>query len=159
MKSLKNYTVLGICAGNGAVLYPFKSHLLGNIEPRGVFRSPQHEQWIKNFDKIPALFDYPKGLNLVTFDKKATIVMGHPDCGHSSVLAYSRGKKLSDPKDNKSLTLFIRAIQVYKPKVFLMENLPALLKTYGESDLMEAFEGYELKFIQGSVSKWGNSQV
>ncbi len=152
---MENYTILGVCAGNGAVLYPFKDQLITNIEPRSAFNTPGQTQWSANFPNQLKLVN----LKQVEWVDTPTAIIGHPDCGHSSVLAYSRGKKLSDPKDNKSLTMFIESIQQFQPKVFLMENLPALLKTYGKEDLKEAFKGYNLKIFQGSVSKWGNSQL
>ena len=31
--------VLGVCGGQGALLFPFKDKLIGNIEPRGVFHT------------------------------------------------------------------------------------------------------------------------
>lgn len=145
-------SVLGICAGNGVVLYPFKDNLIGNIEPRSAFKTPKNEQWESNFPNIPLHIAYMQYV-------KPDIILGHPDCGHSSVLAYSRGKKFSNPRDNKSLTLFIQSINQYNPKIFLMENLPALLKTYGEEELATVFPNYHLKFLKGSVSKWGNSQI
>lgn len=148
------YTVLGVCAGNGAVLWPFKNRLVGNIEPRSAFKTPGDEQWIANFPDAP-LF---RGVTPYT-GFSPDVIIGHPDCGHSSVLAYSRGKKFSDPKENTSLTLYFKAIKHYKPKIFLFENLPALLKTYGEEDLQSNFRNYRLKIIQGSVSKFGNSQI
>lgn len=153
---MENYTVLGVCAGNGAVLYPFRKHLVGNIEYRSAFKTPKDEQWGANFDQR-LLYNNNKAVP----SKPSNIlaIIGHPDCGHSSVLAYSRGKKLSNPRDNKSLTLYITMVELQKPKLFLMENLPALLKTYGKKDLRKAFDEYNLKFLQGSVSKWGNSQL
>jgi site-specific DNA-cytosine methylase len=146
-------TVLGVCAGNGAVLLPFKKWLVANIEPRSVFKHPKDVQWKANFE-VPLFGDKDRmfGAGLV----KPDVIIGHPDCGHSSMLALSRGKKFKDPKENHSLSTYLKAIQFFKPKVFLFENLPALLKTYPDID--EAFCGYNLRFIQGSVTQFGNSQ-
>ena len=46
---MKKLRVLGVCAGQGALLFPFKKNLLGNIEIRGVFHTPGEEQWKLNF--------------------------------------------------------------------------------------------------------------
>ena len=35
---------LGVCGGQGALLFPFKNKLIGNIEPRGVFHTSREEQ-------------------------------------------------------------------------------------------------------------------
>lgn len=145
--------ILGICAGNGVSLFPFKDRLLGNIEPRPNFKTKDNKQWNLNFPKIPLDSDtnvrYPKG--------KVDIIIGHPDCGHSSVLAYSRAKKLSDPQSNESFNFFTESINYYEPKVFLFENLPNLLKN-GFS-LEDLFPNYHLKSFVESVSIWGNSQI
>ena len=52
--------VLGVCAGQGALLFPFRKHLIGNIEVRGVFHTPGEEQWKANFGDIP----FYKGYNI-----------------------------------------------------------------------------------------------
>jgi site-specific DNA-cytosine methylase len=145
--------VLGVCAGNGAILWPFRKYLLGNIEPRSAFKTPKDEQWKANYDQ--PLFRDLNADELVGV--RPTLIIGHPDCGHSSVLAYSRGKKFSDPKVNKSLNMFIEAVTLFRPYMFVMENLPALLKTY--PDIKDKFPGYHFITYNGSVSKWGNSQI
>lgn len=149
-----NFKTLGICGGNGVILHPFRNgDLLGNIEPRTVFHTQGDVQWKANFrveqDKTTNV-DYPP--------HQVDVIVGAPDCGHSSVLSYSRAKKLSDPEDNDSLNFFIESVQKYKPKFFMMENLPKILDTFG-SRLDEIFEGYRLVEHIDSVSRWGNSQV
>jgi site-specific DNA-cytosine methylase len=144
--------VLGVCGGNGVMLHPLKDRLIANVEIRSAFSTQGNTQWRDNFSDIPLLKALPEV-------KGVDIIVGHPDCGHSSVLAYSRSKSFGKPKDNPSLTLYIKAVKKYKPKAFFMENLPALIKNYGKSDLKAAFPGYKLVFIQGSVNIWGNSQV
>lgn len=45
--------VLGVCGAQGALLFPFKRYLIGNIEPRAVFHTKNEEQWRLNFGEIP----------------------------------------------------------------------------------------------------------
>lgn len=52
---MKNVRVLGISAGQGALLFPFKENLIANIEPRSVFHTKGEEQWKLNFGNIPFL--------------------------------------------------------------------------------------------------------
>lgn len=152
MKELK---VLGVCAGQGALLFPFRKHLIGNIEIRGVFHTPGEEQWKANFGDIP----FHKGFCLQEFDKKVDIILSSPDCGHSSVMRLSKVKELGNPKDNRSLNLVIAAILEYKPKIFLIENLPRLLSLLSRDFFEETFKDYKLIFHERSVSDYGNSQV
>lgn len=147
--------VLGISAGQGALLFPFRKHLLGNIEPRGVFHTPGEEQWKANFKDVP----FYKGYCLQEFDEKVDIIISSPDCGASSIMRLSKVKELGKPKDNRSLSLVIEGINYYKPKIFLIENLPRLLSLLPNEYLQEALKDYKLIFHERSVSDYGNSQV
>ena len=147
--------VLGISAGQGALLLPFRKHLLGNIEPRGVFHTPGEEQWKSNFGDVP----FYKGYTLPDFDRKVGIILASPDCGHSSMMRLSKVKELGSPKGNKSLNLVIEGIHYYKPKIFLIENLPRLLSLLPFEFFEETFNDYKLIFHERSVSDYGNSQV
>ena len=152
---MKNLKVLGVCAGQGALLFPFKKNLLGNIEIRGVFHTPGEEQWKLNFGDIP----FYKGFCLQEFDEKVDIIISSPDCGASSVMRLSKVKELGNPQDNRSLNLVIAAILEYKPKVFLIENLPRLLSLLPKDFFEETLKDYKLVFHERSVSDYGNSQV
>lgn len=150
--------VLGVCAGNGVGLFPFlgstKFKVVGNIEPRPVYHTKEENQWKANFKNIGFSKD-----KLLSIEDNVDIILGNPDCGHSSKLTYSRAKKLKDPKENKSLNLFFDLINFYTPKVWLMENLEKLLDTYTREDIEKAFPRYRFKFLVSSVSAWGNSQI
>lgn len=152
---MKKLRVLGVCAGQGALLFPFRENLLGNIEIRGVFHTPGEEQWKLNFGDIP----FYKGFCLQEFDEKVDIIISSPDCGSSSVMRLSKVKELGNPKDNRSLNLVIAAILEYKPKVFLIENLPRLLSLLPKNFFEETFKDYKLIFHERSVFDYGNSQI
>lgn len=151
---MKKLRVLGVCAGQGALLFPFKKNLLGNIEIRGVFHTPGEEQWKLNFGDIP----FYKGFCLQEFDEKVDIIISSPDCGSSSIMRLSKVKELGNPKDNRSLNLVIASILEYKPKIFLIENLPRLLTLLPKDFFEETFKDYKLIFHERSVLDYGNSQ-
>jgi len=156
MYSLTKLKILGVEAGNGVLLHPMKEYLIGNIETRAIFHTKENEQWESNFGKTPYFKSIPelrKGLK-----QPVDIIMGNPDCGHSSVLSYSRRKALSDPKENASLNLYIKCVKKFQPKIFLMENLPKLLDALPVSFWQDTFPDYCLTYSIGSVSDWGNSQ-
>jgi len=148
------YRTLGVCGGNGVILHPFKGHLIANIEPRSKFHTGYEYQWRLNFD-VPLYRELQSRKRIGEVD----VIVGAPDCGHSSVLSYSRKKSLSNPKENESLQIYIKSIHKYKPKIFSLENLPAFLQNYGEDDLRRTFSNYRLVFHCCSVSRFGNSQV
>lgn len=151
--------ILGVNGGNGIILHPMRRHLLANYEPRSIFRTEDDIQWKLNF-KAPIYTHKLDLFNHHTHDPEGIvdIIVGAPDCGHSSILAYSRAKKLSNPKENFSLNLYFRSIKLYQPKVFMMENLPKMVEGIREEALYDTFPDYELIFIEDSVNVWGNSQ-
>lgn len=151
--------ILGVSAAQGALLFPFlhskKYKILANIEPRGVFHTSCESQWKLNFRDIP----FYRGFCLQEFDEKVDIVVASPDCGIASVMRLSKVKELGNPKDNRSLNLVTAAILEYKPKIFLIENLPRLLSLLPKDFFEETFKDYKLVFHERSVSDYGNSQV
>ena len=151
--------ILGVSAAQGALLFPFlhskKYKILANIEPRGVFHTSCESQWKLNFGDIP----FYRGFCLQEFDEKVDIVVASPDCGIASVMRLSKVKELGNPKDNRSLNLVTAAILEYKPKIFLIENLPRLLSLLPYEFFNLTFKDYKLIFHERSVSDYGNSQV
>lgn len=148
--------VLGVCAGNGVIIHPFKKHLVGNVETRAIFHSKGDKQWNSNFKSIPlykSIVELRKGMK-----SDVDVIIGNPDCGHSSILSYSRRKALSDPRDNESLNLYIKCVKKYKPKIFLLENLPKLLDLCNTDFWNLALPEYSMNYHIDSVSRWGNSQ-
>ena len=148
--------VLGACGGNGVILHALKNHLIANVEPRAIFKTPDDVQWKLNFGSIP----YIKNLS----DRRLVglsvdVIIGAPDCGHSSILSYSRSKKFGDAKANPSLNLYIESLKLFQPNIFIMENLPALLEQIPIEEWRKDFPNYTVFFIIGPVSKFGNSQV
>jgi len=154
----KRRTVLGLSAGSGILPYAFKDQFIfGNIEVRSdYYISSLPLQWDLNFDSITTA--HKKGY--LAFDRNSVdIILSQPKCGNSSVLAYSRGKQMTSHKNEPSLDLSLNGIRHIRPKVFLIENLPALLNSYSEKDLKQLFPQYYLIFHNNvSMIKFGNSQ-
>ena len=153
----KKLGILGVCAAQGALLFPFlnskKYEIVGNIEPRGVFHTKEEEQWKLNFGDIP----FEKKLDSLQKAEPFAIV-GSPSCGHSSMFSYSRKKTLGEPKSDPTLNLFIQSLMFYKPQVFLMENLPKLLDLIPLTEWKEKLSDYDLIVHTHSVMEFGNSQ-
>lgn len=143
--------ILGVTGGNGVMLYPFRKWLIANYEPRKVYKTPNEIQWYLNFKA-------PKWDTLYTFEKEVDVIIGHPDCGNSSMMSLTRIKKFTNPKDNESLQIFLWSIDRFKPKVWLMENLPKLLETISIQDFRKMFPDYVFFHHIGSVMDFGNSQ-
>lgn len=150
--------ILGVASGNGVLLYPLKKYLVGNIEIRTKFKTPDNIQWKLNFGDIP-LYNTEIGVNrlLNNQKEKIDIIVGHPDCGHSSVMATSRRKTLKDPKVNASLNLFFKCINLYTPDIFILENLPKLLREI--EFIQNAIPNYKLIPYHINFTDLGNSQA
>jgi site-specific DNA-cytosine methylase len=147
------YEVLGISSGNGVILYPMRDSVIGNIESRAdYYISKKPIQWKLNF---PNAFMETGPLPEV----RPQVIIGHPKCGISSMLALSRGKSFKSHKGEPSLDLFFQAIDKYNPEVFFLENLSKFLKTYPKEVLKEKFKDYYLVYWDNSVAHWGNSQL
>lgn len=147
--------ILGICGGNGVILYPMRRHLVANVEIRSLFKTPDDIQWKLNFPDIPL---YTKADDMMRV-QGIDVIVGAPNCGHSSMLAYSRAKTLSDPMKDDSFEIYMISLKYYKPKIFMMENLEKSLEMVPKEVWQKTFPEYELIFHTGSVSQWGNSQI
>jgi site-specific DNA-cytosine methylase len=153
---MKRLNVLGVMGGNGVCLYPFHKskyfNVLGNWELRPVFYDRHNNQWSSNFQDTPQHREFRQYQNV-------DVIIGHPDCGDSSILRMSRSKKKGEVSENKSVSAYIRAIDEFKPNFFLLENLPGFLDTYPLEYWNETFPEYAIKYWIEPVSSWGNSQV
>lgn len=154
---MKKLNILGVAAGQGVCLYPFHKskyfRVLGNIEPRGVFYAKGNPQWEANFPGIPM----DKQLKI---KRRVDVIIGHPDCGDSSILRMSRAKVTGKPSENHSIQTYLKAVIRWEPKVFVMENLPGLLKGLPlEKWPQEILQKYQIKTQVASVAVYGNSQV
>ena len=145
--------VLGVCAAQGALLYPFKDYVIGNIEPRAVFHSLKEEQWRLNFGQIPFVRTAQE-LNIEGVD----IIVGSPSCGHSSVFSYSRKKTLGKPREDITLNLYLSSVKKYLPKIFLLENLPKLLEVIQIREWRDNLPEYNLIVHCHPVTVFGNPQ-
>lgn len=153
------FKVLGINSGIGVSLHPFKWHLIGNMEQRGIFHTKKDEQWKSNF-KAPLWRTYEDCKNWLSNEKiKPNIIISSPDCGSGSILRLSRAKKLGDHNKNESLQTFIQSVQELKPRFFLFENLDGLFKSIPEEKFDKIFKKYHLVKYTTSVSAFSNSQV
>lgn len=144
--------ILAVCGANGSWLYPLSKWLIGNYEPRSIFHTPKEIQWKCNFLGIPIW-------NKKNYDIRdvgnVDVIVGAPNCGHSSILALSNSK-FRDARDDESFKIFFLEIQRHKPTLFVMENLPKAK----ENAIELANEmGYMVINHTISMSQLGNSQV
>lgn len=155
----KPFKVLGINSGIGVSLHPFKENLVGNLEIRQIFHSKDELQWKNNFNNTPLLKIWEECKEKIGIFSEIDLIISSPDCGSGSVLRMSRGKSYGDHKKNKSLSIFLRSVKYYKPKLILFENLEGLFKSYPEQEFKEKLKDYHLVIHITPVSSFGNSQT
>lgn len=156
--------VLGVSAGNGVLLYPFKKYVVANIEIRSAFQTEGDKQWQLNFPKAKLIKakEYKDNFHFMATNKQwgdIDIIMGHPNCGAGSILRLAKSKAYASSRGDASIDLFFKSVKFYKPKFFLLENLVALFNSYSKEEFKIIFKGYKLIFHTGPVSQWGNSQI
>ena len=148
--------ILGVCGAQGALIFKLRKYLVANVEPRPLLYDRGDKQWKANFGNIPkirTLEEIPK------FSGRIDLIIGSPSCGHSSKLSYSRKGSLGKPKEDASLNMFLESIAKFKPRGFVMENLPKLLDLVPVNDLSSSFKEYDIIVHAYSVSVFGNSQI
>jgi len=149
--------ILSVNGGNGVFVHPLRKHLIANVEYRSLFKTPGDIQWKLNFGDIPLYNNTKIPISWKIFGE-VDVVIGAPDCGPSSKMSYSRTKKLTDPSDNDSFMLYVDSIIAIRPKIFVMENLPASLDSFTKNMWEGRLPGYTLIYHELSVSEFGNSQ-
>lgn len=142
--------VLSICGGNGAWLSPLKKRLIGNVEPRVIFHTPKENQWNENFPSIPIC----KSLDTCKYEG-VDVIVGAPNCGHSSMMALTNST-FREAKEDESFRCFFLGVNQYKPKIFIMENLP---KSADNAKELSAKLGYDFVEHTISMGDLGNSQL
>lgn len=142
--------ILAVCGGNGSWLYPLKSELVGNIEPRVLFYTLNNEQWEANF--LPIVMC--KSLNIYRWEN-IDVIIGAPNCGHSSMMALTNST-FREAKEDESFRYFFEGVKMYNPKIFVMENLPK-----SANNAKELAEQLGYTFVEHNISmgELGNSQL
>lgn len=87
------------------------------------------------------------------------VIIGGPPCQGFSV----SGKRIIDDPRNKLYKSFVRLVDEINPKVFIMENVPGLIRLFGgkvKDQVLEDFSrlGYEVKVEQLSSEMFGVPQ-
>jgi len=122
--------ILDLFCGAGGLSLGFllsdKFELLGGIdnwEPAIQTISYNHPEINKdNFIK-ESVGEASKSDAILNKFKEVDVIMGGPPCQGMSIA----GKRLSDDPRNQLFKDFVRFVDILKPKVFLMENVPGLL--------------------------------
>lgn len=101
----------------------------------------------------------PKDIESNLKNKSVDIIIGGPPCQGFSVA----GKRIIDDERNKSYKNFVRFVGYFKPKVFVMENVPNILSIGGgivRNSIIKDFSdlGYKVVYKVLIASDYGTPQ-
>ncbi|WP_055436628.1 DNA cytosine methyltransferase [Lacinutrix algicola] len=101
----------------------------------------------------------PKTISEKTGVLKADVIIGGPPCQGFSIA----GKRVIDDERNQLYKSFVSFVEFYKPKVFLMENVPNIISMGGgivKDTIIEDFEqlGYNVVYKILLASDYGVPQ-
>jgi len=136
MSKYKN-TVIDLFCGCGGLSFGF---IEANYEVLlGIDHSKEAITTFENTHKkakglVADLFsETPKEISLKTGIKKVDVIIGGPPCQGFSIA----GKRIIDDERNKLYKSFVSFVEHYRPKAFLMENVPNIV-SMGEGVVKDA---------------------
>ncbi|MDO9359972.1 MAG: DNA cytosine methyltransferase [Polaromonas sp.] len=168
MKKKKQFNVLDLFCGTGALSYGLESHgsqlkTIGGIDldasatKTAALNHPSALIVRDDITRIPPdVFASHAGLASID------VIVGGPPCQGFSSLRPSRGVDLDDPR-NALYKQYLKYVKVLRPRVFLMENVVGLLTANGGklvSQIVAAFQraGYRCDWRVLNAANFGVPQ-
>lgn len=153
---MTDLTALGMTDGVGSMLVGAKEqgyHILGNVEWRRYYHTGT---WQHNFNNAWMVHNWDQA----KVPEDVTLVMGHPECGQWSALAYSSlGNTVDRWEVPSDIPLFIEGIRKIKPEFFAMDNLVKSLRAVPLTKWNEELPEYDIFAEYISNYHYGNIQL
>ena len=135
--------------------------IVGNVEWRKYYHVKDdrgRNTFLENFQGA----EFPRSVEQMTEEQfkkfsNPDLALGHPECGNFSQLSGAnkdRKEKLFDPAD---IPLFVDIIAKFKPRFFVMDDLPRSFMAYPMSKYAEKLPEYDL--FPEWISNWGYGNV
>jgi DNA (cytosine-5)-methyltransferase 1 len=165
LPSMRPFTAMGVTSGVGSMLIGcdrlgFK--VVGNIEWRDYYRyrsADGNSTFPKHFSgafMARGIKDVPANMMPGSID----FILGHPECGRFSSLSHSvslGSYKESRASDVSDIPLFLKMMAEFKPKFFLMDDLPASFDALPMSEYVRLLPDYDL--YPEWISNWGYGNI
>ena len=160
---MKNYTVLDLFSGCGGMSLGFeqagfniKLGIDNCQDALATFESNHHDSKILNADLSQL---NPSIIANNTFNTDIDLVIGGPPCQGFSIA----GKRIIDDSRNQLYRSFVRFVKYFKPKAFVMENVPNILsmgKGTVKDNILRDFQklGYNVSYKVLLASDFGVPQ-
>jgi DNA (cytosine-5)-methyltransferase 1 len=156
-------TVIDLFCGCGGLSYGFIEAgyevLLGIDHWQDAIKTFEHNHKGSKGLVADLFNETPKEISKKTGIKKADLIIGGPPCQGFSIA----GKRIIDDERNKLYKSFVSFVEFYKPKVFLMENVPNIVsmgKGVVKDSIIEDFKklGYNVVYKVLLASEFGVPQ-
>lgn len=162
----------GLLAGVGSLLREAQDagfEVVGNLETRAPYITGRHLSWDLNFPG--ALLERRPGIVMPDAWHMPDLIIGHPPCGAHSQLGNSGQPAHKSTEERRAmqavrharvglLPLFVDEVNRFKPKCFVLDNLPKILKTVAPEDWWRAaLPDYRLTFIIMKNWDYGTPQL
>lgn len=141
---------IGITCGIGSMLIGARRagfEVVGNVEWRKYYHVKGDDGKNTFTENFPGAF-FKKTLDDLTEDEikammHADIAMGHPECGNFSTLQTSKrsAELLKDPGD---IPLFVDLVARFKPRFFVMDDLPKAFGAFPMEEYAKRLPEYDL---------------
>ncbi|MDV7187813.1 DNA cytosine methyltransferase [Lutibacter sp. TH_r2] len=166
LKNKHSLNIIDLFSGCGGMSLGFKWAGFNSIIATDIDENAK-ETYNHNFPKTPFINKDLRELTKNEFDKiidsqKVDVVVGGPPCQGFS-LANKRRNKIKDDPRNELFYDFVKVVDWYKPKAFVMENVKGLLSMKnGEviKVILQSFEdiGYTANYKVLKASNYGVPQ-
>lgn len=163
-----NFKIIDLFAGVGGISSGFKKAGF-EVVSANEYKPEIANTYIKNHLGTKMIINditKVKSAELLNGDKDIDVIVGGPPCQGFSMAGRrirNSGAFLNDPR-NELFKEFIRVVKDIKPKVFVMENVAAMLNIHGGSvknEIIEKFReiGYETKVEVLLAADYGVPQL
>lgn len=153
--------VLGVFGGIGSMMIGAKQQgyeVLGNIENRPMFFTGTFEANFPGSFMVKSVDELTK--EQIEMCKDVDLIVGHPKCGSFSSLRHNNDTLESARKELAgNFTAFIESINLFKPKFFVIDNLPKSLTEFNYKNWSENLKDYDIHFEYISNRNYGNVQL
>ena len=163
---MKKFTYIDLFCGAGGMSLGFDNLGFDNIFSIE-FNKDFASTYSKNFPKHNLIVDDIKNVDneqikKIVGNKKVDVIVGGPPCQGFS-LAGNIGRSFIEDERNSLFKEFVRFVDVLKPKVFVLENVAALLRHNNGKTIKEIVDsfrsiGYEIKYKVLNASDYGVPQ-
>lgn len=163
----KKFNVIDLFSGCGGMSLGFKWAGFNTILAADIDKNAM-DTFLHNFPSIPFINNDlsavgKEEIDHMIGDNKVDVVIGGPPCQGFSLANKKRNKIKDDPR-NKLFYEFVKVVEWYNPKVFVMENVKGLLSMQGGKvikTIINAFSdiGYNAEYKILKSSDYGVPQI